>query len=161
MRSWRKRSHHRDPIRSLVRWRPERQRACLRAERDACRDRFAVRRDAPSEFAAAAHSLESLLDRISICDAMKVEHVRRRSFVRAECATGKPQISEMHGKAEPVGGAPPLTDHRQVFRRECVMPHDSRRIGRRIEKRRARLRGEDVTRGHGQARAVKICPSKG
>ena len=78
-----------------------------------------------------------------ICAAMKVEHIGGRRFVDAEHTAGKPQIGEVHGKSEPIGGAPPLADQRQVLGRERVMPHDRRRVGRRIEQRRARLRRED------------------
>ena len=55
----------------------------------------------------------------------------------------------MNGKPEPVGGAPSLSDQRQIFGREGVMPHDRRRLCRRIEQRRARLRREDFVLLHG------------
>ena len=83
-----------------------------------------------------------------ICDAMKASISAGGVSSDAEHAARKTQIGEMHGKAEPIGGAPALADQRQVFRREGVMPHDRRRLRRRIEQRCARLGGEDVTRGH-------------
>lgn len=79
------------------------------------------------------------------------KHVRRRGFIDADHPARKTQVGETHGEAEPIRGAPALTDQREVFRREGVMPHDRRRVCRRIEQRSARLRGEDVARGHGQA----------
>ena len=76
------------------------------------------------------------------------EHIGGRRFVDAGHTTGKPQIGEVHGKSEPVGDAPPLAHQRQVFGRERVVAHDRRRVRWWIEQRGARLRREDITRGH-------------
>ena len=46
----------------------------------------------------------------------------------------------MHGKTEPVGVPPSLADQRHVLGRKRVVPDDRRRVGRRIEQRRAGLR---------------------
>jgi len=67
------------------------------------------------------------------------QHAFRRLFVDAHDPAWIAKVCELNSKSEPVGGASALTDQRQVFRRESVMPHDRRRLCRRIEQRRARL----------------------
>jgi hypothetical protein len=43
------------------------------------------------------------------------QHVDGWRFVNVEHTARKSQIRKVHGKAEPIGGAPPLADQRQVF----------------------------------------------
>ena len=50
------------------------------------------------------------------------------------------EVRKVYGKPEPFGLPASLPDQRQVFGRKCVVPDDRRRVCRRIEQRRARLR---------------------
>ena len=67
------------------------------------------------------------------------QHLSRRRFLGPWRAAWKPQIREMDGEPESIGGAAPLADQRHIRRRESIMPNDRRRVGRRIEQCGARL----------------------
>ena len=117
----------------------QRQRACRRDETGELRDRFEARQDAPGAFHYVARNRRNLLGSHAICSAMNASMSAGGASSTPSSSTGKPEIGEVHGKPEPIGGAPPLTDQRHVLGRERVMAHDRRRVCWRIEQRRARL----------------------
>jgi nucleotide-binding universal stress UspA family protein len=72
---------------------------------------------------------------------------RRRFHIDFGGLAREPQIGEMQGEAEPIGGTASIADQRHVLGRESVVAHDRRRV-RRIEQRRAGLLRKDMARGH-------------
>src|SRR5208283_4624946 len=76
------------------------------------------------------------------------QHIFGRFLVDAHDPARMAKVCELNSKAEPVGGAPALADKRHIVGRERVVTNNRRRIGRRIEQRRARLWREDFVLLH-------------
>ncbi len=70
----------------------------------------------------------------------KSQHIFWRRFIHADDPAWIAEVRKVYGKAEPVCLPASLPDQRQVLGRKCVVPDDRRRVCRRIEQRRARLR---------------------